>query len=138
MHLTIFIVAVATSTCIYAEGHLENGRRCYSRFEYEYQVVGKLFESEDALKKQHEINTELRAALKDLKSSSDYLTREVNILKGSSLRGNIVLSLGFFNVGIKIELDKSKECSMTGYNSKKKGKDQKSIQSSTTGHHMGI
>ena len=135
MHLTIFIVAVATSTCIYAEGHLKNGRRCYSRFEYEYQVVGKLFESEDALKKQHEINTELRAALEDLKSSSDYLTREVDILKGSSLRGNIVLSFGFFNVGIKIELDK---CSMTGYKSKKEGKDQKSIQSSTKGHHMGI
>ena len=93
MHLEIIIVVLVTvPICnLYAEGFSENEHRCYSRFDYEYKVVEKLFECETAHKKQKETIAELKDALEIVKRTSDNLQRDVDILKGSSPGGKLYI-----------------------------------------------
>ena len=96
MHLTIVIVVVWTTLYFFADGHSESEPRCYSRFDYEFKVVEKLFECETAHKKQREINRELKDALDELNTTINALRRELEFLKRSSHRGNMVLCFKMF------------------------------------------
>ena len=69
----------------------ENEYQCYSRFDYEYKVVGKLVTLETAYKTQQEINDGLKDALKEIRNENDALKREVDNMKNMSTKtdGNI-------------------------------------------------
>ena len=66
--------------------------QCYSRFDYEYKVVEKLFTLEAAYKKQQDIIQELKDALEEMKNENKALKIEMEGLKNVSIRqeGNII------------------------------------------------
>ena len=90
------IIIVATACYFYVEGRSEDEPKCYSRFDYEYKVVEKLFECETAHKKQMEMIAELKDALDIVKSSSDDMRRELDITKEDSSS-----ALDMINGGLK-------------------------------------
>ena len=59
----------------------ENEYQCYSRFDYEYKVVGKLVTLETIYKTQQEITDGLKDALKEIRNENDVLKREMDNMK---------------------------------------------------------
>ena len=100
MQLTIVIVVAWTTLYFFADGHPESEPRCYSRFDYEFKVVEKLFECEAAHRKQTKINGELKDALDELNTAIIAMRRELESMKGSSHSGNIVLCVKMFNCNL--------------------------------------
>ena len=81
---------------------MEPEPQCYSRFDYEYKVVQKLFELEQGAKEQRTIN---KALEKDLESTKSGIEQRLGILENKNEQLNIYIEdMKIVNEGLKNEV----------------------------------
>ena len=92
MNFAIVLAGLLANYFIFVDTISESEPQCYSRFDYEFKVVEKLFTLETAHKKQQEINQELKDALEETKNENKALNRKIEALKNVSIQkeGNII------------------------------------------------
>ena len=71
MNFAFVLAGLLANYFIFVDTISESEPQCYSRFDYEFKVVEKLFTLETAYKKQQEINQELKDALDEMKNMSN-------------------------------------------------------------------
>ena len=105
MNFAFIIASLLANNFISVDATSKFEPQCYSRFDYEYKVVEKLFTLEAAYKKQQEIIQELKDALEEMKNENKALKIEMEGLKNVSIRqeGNIIyLFIYLFILSIKV------------------------------------
>ena len=92
MNFAFVIAGLLANNFISVDATSKSEPQCYSRFDYEYKVVEKLFTLETAYKKQQEIMQELKDALEETKNENKVLKKEMEDLKNVSVQkeGNII------------------------------------------------
>ena len=119
MNFAFVIAGLLANTFISVDATSKSEPQCYSRFDYEYKVVEKLFTLETAYKKQQKINNELKDALEETKNENKALKREVEGLKNVSIRqkGNLFI---YFTLFVFIYLVITIQCQKKKKKKKKK------------------
>ena len=80
--------------------------QCHSRFDYEYEVVEKLFELENGAKEQHTLN---KAWENELETTKSVIEQRVGVLEKNNAQLNIdIEDMKIVNEGLKSEVESMK------------------------------